>query len=135
MQCRGPIWYINLRLTSELTIFSTSITEKLDKYQLNKNKCNFKKVLVHVNMQHVKNVKDAWLRQIARLEFLPEDGAVASRGKNALFVRKLSIFCFKYVCRFDLIFFFAFISLLKMPQWNQIENYIRKLFGKTTTCL
>ena len=63
-------------------------------------------------MQHVRNVKDAWLQQIARLEFLPEDGAVASRRKNALFVRKLSIFCFKYVCRFDLIFlFFVFFCI------------------------
>ena len=44
-------------------------------------------------MQHVKNVKDAWLRQIARLEFLPEDGAVASRKK----MRYLSGSCLFFV--------------------------------------
>ena len=111
-----------------------SITEKLDKYQLNKNKCNFKKVLVHVNMQHVRNVKDAWLRQIARLEFIPEDGAVASRGKNALFVRKLSIFCFKHVCRFDLIFFCIHFSLKDAavkPNWKLFSEIV----WETTTCL
>ena len=90
----------------------------------NKNKCNFKKVLVHVNMQHVRNVKDAWLRQIARLEFLPEDGAVASRRKNALFVRKLSIFCFKYVCRFDLIFLHSFLF-----RRCRCETKLKMIFG------